>query len=628
MYNASANWSSDEPPTEYELPVSPYSLPVKVVLLILSIAITAAAIVGNALIITAFFTTPRLRRLTNYFYVSLAITDLTAGILVMPYMVSYTILFYWKFGKPFCVFWLCVDMFVYSSSVYHMCVICLDRFLAIRFPFMYRIRRTRKLVITLLITAWALGLAFEVPVTILYEHIAGESVIAYEEECDVEWVENAPVTIVSFIVTVIIPFLFTLILYVHIFVTIRRSHRYSITTESQTNTADKKEAGRLKSSTLFACMRLRPRFDRNRTESDQDKSVADQNAESIQVTKTKNERAQYTGFNFSLCKRLRNICCFHWKHHSYNLNESFTTNPLNTQKHKVIMVGFQQRALTDISEVQSEGRLRSLGMNSTTVDFSTYNEHTTDTEKDVSHVFPSRYTDQHSDINKNTNSILENSYSYVNKGMTIELEDVSITNIPFIHNKTKGTNTRPINEKDETVSHYEQEARKNKSFETRRTEEQIITTTRVNKTMKKKEINGNENYNCEKDANRRRSKESLMAKQKAKERRAAATLGILLGVFLITWLPWKITTIADSFAQKYLFPDLWYEFAIWLQYSNSMINPFLYIFRDKHFRIAVRGIICRFLCRKHVGQNSSSSSGQINSRRPAISHVYVTTSEF
>ncbi|XP_070557259.1 muscarinic acetylcholine receptor M5-like [Ptychodera flava] len=348
MYNDSIVNSTTESQEDYERPVSPYSLPVKITLGVVVVVITVVAIVGNALILTAFFTTARLRRLTNYFYASLAVTDLLAGLLVMPLMASYTLLFYWNFWKPFCMAWLCMDMFLYSASVYHMCVICLDRFLAITFPLKYRLRRTKKLILGFIATAWALALIFEVPATLIYEHVSGESVVAYHKECDVEWVEDVAVTVVSFLVTVVIPFFFTLVLYVHIFVTIRRSHRYSkpVGERKGDMNADKSKEARKKcpiqitclpDTACFICPIKRARKDKELEQVDDTELEAGSNPEKRRDSGNRNTQ-----------RRPCRSCC------RFSRNSSYDVSGCGNEPHEVVddhrdsvtMIDFQYNDLT------------------------------------------------------------------------------------------------------------------------------------------------------------------------------------------------------------------------------------------------------------------------------------------
>ncbi|XP_006824371.1 muscarinic acetylcholine receptor M2-like [Saccoglossus kowalevskii] len=530
--------STVQPTTEFLLPESPYSSGLIIILMTAAVTITVFAIVGNTLIIAAFITTRRLRKLTIYFYFSLAISDLAAGLLVMPFMISFTLNSYWKFGKTICVVWLCIDMFVYSTSVYHMCVICLDRFLAVKYPFRYRVKRTKKLILTFIGVAWGLGLVTEVPITILYEHIVGESVIDYRVECDVEWVGNAIVTICSFLVTVVIPFFFMLILYGQIFYIIRKrgeALKASTLRASSGETNEiKEDAQSKKHFSVAGLFSKRLKAEKDCGDANESKSVGDK-----KENKSSNKTPIKLRWTF-------------WpgKQKSYDLSDIVADNgdpgtgcvaaaKYNRRSDEVILssyvnIGF---SFDEFSTGSSQG-LKDNCSEQTPNDL-----HQITSDENVS---PAFYSNQSLEIESSLNNNTEPS-----SANTVE------------ENTRNRDRTHP-------------------------------------NTIKKKTVNETHHKSS--------------GKSRSSEVRAATTLGILLGVFLITWLPWKITTIVDAFANTYTFPDVWYDIAIWLQYSNSMINPFLYVFREKNFRIAIKRILCRvFCCRKNASSSPVYSTGSRSS---------------
>ena len=100
-------------------------------------------LVGNGLVVIAVVSTRRLRSsVTNYFVVSLAVADLTVAVLVMPYAVLYELHGRWTFGWVFCYFWISCDVTCCTASILHLCVIAVDRYLAVTEPLTYRSRMT------------------------------------------------------------------------------------------------------------------------------------------------------------------------------------------------------------------------------------------------------------------------------------------------------------------------------------------------------------------------------------------------------------------------------------------------------------------------------------------------------
>ncbi|KAM4603364.1 5-hydroxytryptamine receptor 4 [Polymixia lowei] len=78
-----------------------------------------------------------------------------------------------------------------------------------------------------------------------------------------------------------------------------------------------------------------------------------------------------------------------------------------------------------------------------------------------------------------------------------------------------------------------------------------------------------------------------------RERKAAKTLGIIMGVFLLFWLPFFTVNIVDPFIEYSTAAVVWDVF-LWLGYINSSLNPFLYGFFNRSFRRAFLMIMgCR-----------------------------------
>ncbi|XP_008589810.1 PREDICTED: 5-hydroxytryptamine receptor 1B [Galeopterus variegatus] len=88
-------------------------------------------------------------------------------------------------------------------------------------------------------------------------------------------------------------------------------------------------------------------------------------------------------------------------------------------------------------------------------------------------------------------------------------------------------------------------------------------------------------------------KKKLMA---ARERKATKTLGIILGAFIVCWLPFFIISLAMPICKD----ACWFHLAIfdfftWLGYINSLINPIIYTMSNEDFKQAFHKLI-RFKC--------------------------------
>ncbi len=69
-----------------------------------------------------------------------------------------------------------------------------------------------------------------------------------------------------------------------------------------------------------------------------------------------------------------------------------------------------------------------------------------------------------------------------------------------------------------------------------------------------------------------------------KEQKTAKTLAVVVGGFILFWLPFFIMYVIPP--EKHLFNAHTVTLITWLGYCNSVINPFIYAYCSKHFRMA------------------------------------------
>ncbi|XP_072051377.1 probable G-protein coupled receptor No18 [Amphiura filiformis] len=99
-----------------------------------------------------------------------------------------------------------------------------------------------------------------------------------------------------------------------------------------------------------------------------------------------------------------------------------------------------------------------------------------------------------------------------------------------------------------------------------------------------------------KDMERERLKKFHMARMMT-HKRTTKTLGIIVTVFLICWMPWAVLYPLNGFCR--CVPNWMYIACYWAAYLNSTFNPFLYGF-NRDFRKAFKKIILyRCRCRQN-----------------------------
>ncbi|RVE64070.1 hypothetical protein OJAV_G00142400 [Oryzias javanicus] len=137
---------------------SPQYSDAELVLLAVAMAILVLAIVfGNVMVISAILRFHRLQTVTNLFIASLAVADLIMGVVVVPFSSSNILLSSWKFGTFMCDFWTATDVLCVTASIETLCVIALDRYLAITLPLRYPTLLTRARAFAAILAVWAVA---------------------------------------------------------------------------------------------------------------------------------------------------------------------------------------------------------------------------------------------------------------------------------------------------------------------------------------------------------------------------------------------------------------------------------------------------------------------------------------
>ncbi|KAL7868272.1 hypothetical protein SRHO_G00096560 [Serrasalmus rhombeus] len=116
-----------------------------------------STLLGNTLVCAAVTKFRHLRsKVTNFFVISLAVSDLLVAILVMPWKAVTEIAGFWPFGS-FCDIWVAFDIMCSTASILNLCVISVDRYWAISSPFRYERKMTPRVAFVMISVAWTLS---------------------------------------------------------------------------------------------------------------------------------------------------------------------------------------------------------------------------------------------------------------------------------------------------------------------------------------------------------------------------------------------------------------------------------------------------------------------------------------
>lgn len=129
-------------------------------------AIFVVSLIGNGLVCFVVHKTPRMKTVTNYFIVNLAVGDILMTLFCVPFsFVSMLVLRYWPFGGMMCKVVNYAQAVSVMVSAFTMFAISIDRYMAIMRPLKPRLSRTAaKLVVSVV---WTCALATAAPIAIV-----------------------------------------------------------------------------------------------------------------------------------------------------------------------------------------------------------------------------------------------------------------------------------------------------------------------------------------------------------------------------------------------------------------------------------------------------------------------------
>ncbi|XP_020842739.1 trace amine-associated receptor 7a-like [Phascolarctos cinereus] len=118
------------------------------------------AILGNLLVMISVLHFKQLYSPANFLIASLACADFLVGATVMPFSMVRSVESCWYFGESYCKVHSSFDMSFCYSSIFHLCFISIDRYIAVTDPLVYPTKFTLLVSIICISFSWLLAITF------------------------------------------------------------------------------------------------------------------------------------------------------------------------------------------------------------------------------------------------------------------------------------------------------------------------------------------------------------------------------------------------------------------------------------------------------------------------------------
>ncbi|XP_039705841.1 trace amine-associated receptor 7a-like [Pteropus medius] len=118
------------------------------------------AVFGNLLVMISILHFKQLHSPTNLLMASLACADFLVGVTVMPFSAVRSVEGCWYFGESYCKFHSCFDGSFCCASIFHLCFISLDRYIAVSDPLLYPTRFTISVSVMCIAFSWLFSIIY------------------------------------------------------------------------------------------------------------------------------------------------------------------------------------------------------------------------------------------------------------------------------------------------------------------------------------------------------------------------------------------------------------------------------------------------------------------------------------
>ncbi|XP_054885010.1 dopamine receptor D2a isoform X2 [Poeciliopsis prolifica] len=210
-FNDNGTWHFNKTEQEQRHPYNYYAMLLTLLIFVI--------VFGNVLVCMAVSREKALQTTTNYLIVSLAVADLLVATLVMPWVVYLEVVGEWRFSKIHCDIFVTLDVMMCTASILNLCAISIDRYTAVAMPMLYNTRYSSRRRVTVMISVvWVLSFAISCPLLFGLNNTA-------TRDASLCVIANPAFVVYSSIVSFYVPFIITLLVYVQIYVVLRKRRK-------------------------------------------------------------------------------------------------------------------------------------------------------------------------------------------------------------------------------------------------------------------------------------------------------------------------------------------------------------------------------------------------------------------